>query len=171
MLGRLLPRRHLCRRVQRPTLRYLPYPAEAKAPSSRGESFLCIDPRGDALNLVNITPRRCAQDMVRTWTLNTDDMAWVRKGEVEDPADLWSLDCFCSGNARVQLVYPVVSPNHGNGDAIPGKNAAAAPTEPEDAHVAGKGQKRQVDESTGPRRSKRVTKRNVRLTGTEEWAN
>ncbi|KAK3130728.1 hypothetical protein QOZ80_6BG0497250 [Eleusine coracana subsp. coracana] len=111
---------------EKPTLRYVPYPVEAVGPyyCRRRGSFLCIDPRGGALNLslVNVTRRRCSQsqcgcsehsrDMdIRTWTLRTtdDDVAWVVKDGTDDSAELWTLECWPSGFARVHLLYPLNS--------------------------------------------------------------
>lgn len=123
----------------RPSLRYLPYPVDALPPCYR-LSFLCVDARGGALNLVNLTRRRCSQcgcsehtqDMdTRTWTLDTDDMAWVVKDDTANCAELWWIDCWPSGYARVHLVYPLVSLDDGGGHAVP--DETDAPTEEENA--------------------------------------
>ncbi|KAL6639722.1 hypothetical protein ACP70R_022544 [Stipagrostis hirtigluma subsp. patula] len=167
-----------------PVLRYTPFPVDAAAPFRSwyhggfiGGSCLCITARG-TVNLVDVSPRRCSDigcstdhdHGIHAWTLKTRDMAWVMESMVDvDSTELWALDNYLGG-ARVQLVYPVVSVDDDGGHVIPDESGTPAAEEGDD-HEEGKQKKQQVDdESARPRRSKRATTRNVRVTD-PEWAN
>lgn len=125
-------------------LRFVPYPAEVVSYSYR--CFLCTNARG-ALKLVRLTPRRCPHcgcsqhaTAVDTWTLKTDDMAWVLENETDmvNSTELWALEPRAGegGYARVHLVYPVASMN-GVGRHHVVLEESSAPTEEEVEHTAG----------------------------------
>lgn len=128
------------------------------------ESYVCVTARGE-VKLVSFSSRSSddseqhAASVITTWTLKTDGMAaWVVEEPMVESTELWALDIDYYGVARVQLVYPVAS-----------KVVGGDPAVAEEIAAAGKGKKRQA-ELRSPRRSERVTKRNVRVTG-HEWIN
>jgi hypothetical protein len=100
---------------------YVPYPAEVL----KHQRFPCTDARG-AVKLVTVSPRRCSHcgcsehaTAFGTWTLKTDDLAWVLETETNmvDSTELRMLPDR-AGYARVHLVYPVASMNGGGHIAV-----------------------------------------------------
>ncbi|KAL6598041.1 hypothetical protein ACP70R_046462 [Stipagrostis hirtigluma subsp. patula] len=104
-----------------PTLRHVPFPADAARPASGPTSSRDVCATADgAVRFVNVSPRCCCGDAgathcrssrhaytITTWTLRMDDMAWVMDGMV-DATELWRLDAY-AGVPREQPARPVVS--------------------------------------------------------------
>ncbi|KAL6870876.1 hypothetical protein ACP4OV_014724 [Aristida adscensionis] len=93
----------------RPTLRHVPFPAEAARPASGPAASRDVRATADGkVRFVNVSPRCCCGGAgathcrssrhaytITTWTLRMADMAWVMDAMV-DATELWRLDAHAS---------------------------------------------------------------------------
>nr|CAB3491123.1 unnamed protein product [Digitaria exilis] len=106
---------------ENPGLRFVPLPEDpffGRAPYRN----VCVTACGGAMKFVNIFPRCCCSGAgwsycrsshhaytVHTWTLTTEDMAWVKDGTM-DTTQIWAVDRYKSlPLPHVRLEFPVVS--------------------------------------------------------------